>query len=399
MLRGLVICPDPELAQDLNRVLVETRQAGIVRDLSRYPDDVELMRTVRAHAPQVVFVSTESIKNTLDIVACLETQAPGLPVVAVGRTCDPSLLLDVMRAGVREFLAMPFSRQLVYEALLRIEDLVAKRPLVLPTTDLLFSFIPAKAGVGSSTLALNTALALGRLSAERTLLVDLDLNSGILGFLMKLNSGHSILDAAQNSSSLDESIWPQLVAQTKHIDVLQSGRVNPGVRIESSQIHEILDFARRHYKAICVDLSGNMERFSIEIMQESKRIFMVCTPEVAPLHLAREKLAFLRSIDLGDRVSILFNRTSRRSVITQAEAEKLLEAPVHMSFPNDYAGVHRAIQEGTPIPAATELGHQFEHLASDLLESKIQPMETKRKFIEFFSVIPSRYSWVGTDRK
>ncbi len=51
-------------------------------------------------------------------------------------------------------------------------------------------------------------------------------------------------------------------------------------------------------------MSGNLERYSLEIMHESKRIFLVCTPEIPSLHLAREKYLYLKQLDLGDRVGV-----------------------------------------------------------------------------------------------
>ena len=95
-----------------------------------------------------------------------------------------------------------------------------------------------------------------------------------------------------------------------------------------------------------MDLSGNLERYSLEIMQEAKRIFLVVTPEIPSLHLAREKLNFLTHLDLGDRVSVLLNRSHKRSVVSPAQIENLLGAPVMMNFANDYQGVHKALQAG-----------------------------------------------------
>ncbi len=111
MLRALVICPDSELAEKLEQSLSETNQVAVVRDLDRYPSDLEFMRYVRAHAPHVVFLSTESLPKAGEIVQVVEREAPGLQLVAVSRTCDPMVLLDVMRAGIREFISLPFSPQ------------------------------------------------------------------------------------------------------------------------------------------------------------------------------------------------------------------------------------------------------------------------------------------------
>ena len=71
---------------------------------------------------------------------------------------------------------------------------------------------------------------------------------------------------------------------------------------------------RRNYQALCFDLSGNLERYSLEIMQECKRILLVCTPEIASLHLAREKMAFLRATGSGHPRVLVLNRWRRRRV-------------------------------------------------------------------------------------
>jgi len=71
------------------------------------------------------------------------------------------------------------------------------------------------------------------------------------------------------------------------------------MRSRAAGIRELEAFLGRCYSTLCFDLSGNLERYSLEFMSESKRILMVCTPEVASLHMAREKLSFLRTIDFG----------------------------------------------------------------------------------------------------
>jgi hypothetical protein len=66
MLRSVIICPDADLNERLEKLLGEI-DVHVTRTLDRYPPALELLRVVRAHAPQVVFVSTESIGKTLEI--------------------------------------------------------------------------------------------------------------------------------------------------------------------------------------------------------------------------------------------------------------------------------------------------------------------------------------------
>jgi Flp pilus assembly CpaE family ATPase len=227
------------------------------------------------------------------------------------------------------------------------------------------------------------------------LLADFDLNSGILRFLTKATSDHSVTDALQNAASMDEQLWAQIVNRRHGLDVLHSGRINPELRIEKIQIQHLLDYMRRNYGAVCLDLSGNLEKYSVELMHESKRIFVVCTPELTSLHLAREKLTYLHHLDLADRAVILLNRQTRRNAVEPKEIEKLVSIPVKALFPNDYAAVARATSDGEPVSAKTEFARQCLTLAQDLLAKQPEPLVEKRRFVEYFTIMPARFSFEG----
>jgi pilus assembly protein CpaE len=201
-----------------------------------------------------------------------------------------------------------------------------------------------------------------------------------------------VTHAAENAFRLDENLWKQLVAAAGDLDVLPAGKIQPGFRIEPAQVRGLLDFARRHYKAICADLSGNMEKYSLDVIQEARIVFLVCTAELPSLHLAREKLSLLRSLDLADRVQIVLNRSNKRNVVTTAEIERLLGQPLCCALPNDYAGVHKALAAGRPVEWNSELGKAFLSGAKTLLGKGGGPEVKKKKFVEYFSLTPARYT-------
>ncbi len=391
MLRGIIICPDVDLNERLEAILTEIGIVSITRTLDRYPSSLELLRFLRAHAPQVIFVSTESTAKAMEIAREVEKSTPGVQIVAISRFVDPQILLEVMRAGIREFASLPFDRQALVDALVRIRDTVQARPPAIEATHQVFSFLPSKAGVGTSTLALNAAVAMSRVPDSSVLLSDFDLNSGMVRFMLKLESAYCVTDAAEHALEMDESLWPTMVTTIDKLDVLHAGKLNPDLRIEPTQIRHLMEFMRRNYSALCFDMSGNLERYSLEIMHESKRIFLVCTPEIPSLHLAREKYLYLKQLDLGDRVAVLLNRQPKRSIITPQQIEQLLGVPIYMTFPNDYQGVQRAMTAGHWVDPSCELGRQFTSLAHCMLEAKSTPApEAKKRFIEFFSVVPGK---------
>lgn len=212
-------------------------------------------------------------------------------------------------------------------------------------------------------------------------------------FLLKLESDHTIVDAVEHADRLDEAIWRQMVASHGGLDVLHSGTLNPGARLDAIQVRRTIEFARRYYKAICVDLSGNLEKYSVELMHESKRILLVTTTEVSSLHLAHEKLQYLRRIELGERVAVLLNRYSKRATaLTVEDVQSVLGVPVLATFANDYARLSKAVGEGKPIDPASELGSGYAALADTLIDRRREAApRSKRSLMEYFTIAPSRF--------
>jgi pilus assembly protein CpaE len=374
-----------ELSKQLGDTIARTGLVHIARTTDRYLTDHELERFLRANAPQIVFMNICDIGRAVEVVKAIAEIVPAVQVVAMDRSCDPAILLSLMHNGVREFLAYPFEPNALTSTVRRLQEILTRQPATYRATDTVVSFLPAKAGVGASTLALNTAVALSKSTEQQTLLMDLDLNSGLLGFMLKLDSTYTIYEAAESSEKLDEHLWPQLVAQIKKLDVLPAGRLDPNSRIEAVQVRRLLQFARRFYGAICVDLSGNMEKFSMDVMQDSKRIFLVCTAEIPALHLARQKLQLLQRIDVGDRVAVLLNRSTNRPIISTSQIEQLLGVPVYMEFPNEYKSVHDAVTAGREVNPKSSLGKKFGELTDNILGLKKEKRPAKRRrFVEYF---------------
>jgi pilus assembly protein CpaE len=384
-----VICPDTDLATRLQRSLAASGEVTVARTVAQYPDNVELVRTLRAHAPDVIFLSFEDLEKASQIVRFLETEARGVQVIAVERSADTRILKAVMKAGLRELVTDPFDRTSLIEALRSVRTMLGVQPVQHNATDQIFSFVPSKAGVGATTLALNVSAAMARRGETKVLLNDFDLNSGMMRFLLKLQNQYSVPDAVEYASTLDENLWPQLVTSFNRLDVLHAGRVNPNVRIEPSNIRGLIEFMRRHYQALVFDHSGNLERYSLEIMQESRRILVVVTPEIPSLHLAREKLHFLRELDSHNRIGIVLNRTTKKSMFNKEQVEDVLGTPVIATVGNDYQGINRAVAEGTWLDMNSEMGKQCTALAESLLARKAgEESHAGKKFLETFAVTP-----------
>jgi pilus assembly protein CpaE len=386
MLRTVIIGPDAKQAQQLaNALSALANELSVGRVLPDYPDDGELVRTLRTHAPDVIFLSFERSDLAIKIVERVAQEVEGVQFVAYHRDCDAATLREIMRAGVRELVAEPFELNALVESLRNVKTLVEQRPPLYTAKGRIYSFLPAKAGSGATIMALNLSGALARVPNTRVLLSDMDLSSGILRFLLKIRNEHAIMEVLEHLHELDENLWQQLVTTVAKLDVLHSGPMNPNVRVDPSQVHDVAQFWLRNYDVVCVDLSGNLERYSLEILRDSQQVFLVCTPEVPSLHLTREKLAFLKSLDLDSRVAVVLNRVSKQSLLTPQQVQDVLGVPVMHNFINDYQAVNSATRAGEFVDPKSKLGMQFTDLAASLLNKPRVETTSKRKFLEFLS--------------
>ena len=153
-------------------------------------------------------------------------------------------------------------------------------------------------------------------------------------------------------------------------------------------MHNLIQFMRRNYEALVFDMSGNLERYSIEVMQESRQVFLVCTPEIPSLHLAREKMGFLKTLGLDTKVSLLLNRVQKKPPFTVAQVEELVGAKVVASFSNDYFAVSRATTAGQMLEPQSVIGQQCAAFAAGLLERRPThaPQEKRKSFLQYFNV-------------
>src|SRR5579864_4153679 len=111
--KSIVISPNGKIRDQLVSALQTTGEVAIARTMDLYPTAIDLVRALRAHAVEVLFLDFGSIEKALEIVELLEQEASHVQIVAFHPTMDPVILQQSMRVGVREFLAQPFVRQVV----------------------------------------------------------------------------------------------------------------------------------------------------------------------------------------------------------------------------------------------------------------------------------------------
>jgi len=370
----MLVCPEGQMGAEFQEALTSVENLAVIcHRLVEYPDAGMLARAMRLYTPDVVVLSFALVEMASAVMRLIEGEVSGLPVIGINRTAESSVLLQAMRMGAREFLVMPFQREALADGLRGVRAMLRETPLTYTHTEHIYSFLPSKPGVGSTTLAMNISAAVARRGDARVLLTDLDLGCGMTRFLLKLPPG-SIMDAILRSAEMDLELWRQTVFHRDGVDILHSGGLDPQAQLDPLQVQCLIDFARRDYQFMCFDMSGNLEQYSLQVMNESKEVFIVCTPDVISLALAREKLGWLTKAGLRDRVSLLLNRHGHNLATARERVESAVGAPVRAVFGNYYKQVEKAVMSATWVAPDSNLGKEFAEFANLLTGSPTQEL-------------------------
>jgi pilus assembly protein CpaE len=391
--RVAVISPDRRVHDDMAGALEGYPLAESLWALGDYPDGRQLAALRADSAGCVVLLDFSDPLRAKAVAAELDRSCPTTTTVAILPLSGAPDLLELMQLGVREVIRYPLVAVEIARTVSRAGKKLEHISDSSNTGGNVFSFVPAKPGCGATTLATHVASAAARLSHQRTLLADFDLRLGMTSFLFKLHGEYSMMDALVSSRNLDVTLWERMICRRGTLDVLGSAPAEFGREIQEGGAPEVLNFARGVYPAIVADLPGDMRMYELEILRNSTEIFLVCSPEIGALHLAKKKAEMLRSLDLANNLSVIMNRSESRASMPVADIEQILQAPVRFQVESADQEVREATQKGVAIEGQSPLALQIDNIAHRIVPGHAPPPETqlsKRRFLDFFSVTPVR---------
>ena len=393
MLRCALFTPNLQARETLALAIEDCPGLLLLKAFDCFLPAEPLLDYIRAHSPQILFYDISQGRHSLVEAAVLLKANQHTHLIAIDRTLDAEVLLELMNIGVREFLRFPLDPEKLASSLARIEAIIANAPEDRESSDLLFSFLPAKPGVGCSTTALHTAIELAQRPHSQVLFADLDLNCGISRFLLKIANPLGVRDAIARIAEMDDGLWAEIKSSVSDLDVLPAGLIDPNIEIDPARVRTLFEFARRRYRIVLADLSGIMEPFSIDVLRQSRRILLVVEPDLAAIHMAREKMRFLEAQDLHDRVSLIINRWRRDSPLTISDIESVLGVPAEITLGDAADQIYKSVMRGGALDPASTYFREIAELAGWLgSEAGAKRGPTMQRKVEYFSLIPSRYS-------
>ena len=216
---------------------------------------------------------------------------------------------------------------------------------VASTRNMIVSFLGTKGGTGTTTLAVNCAADVRRLTNRSTIVVDLKCGPGDVALFLGLRPRHSLLTALDHLAWIDPTMLSKYVVEHEcGLHVLAAGDEfsRPGLRdIES--IEQILRALNSLYDFVILDVGSSLMTAE-GALQLSDAILLVANPDVPCLRNLQRLIDGLKAAGVpGERLQIVLNRASEFGVMSTAQIERVLGFNIAFTVNSDYRTVASAV--------------------------------------------------------
>jgi pilus assembly protein CpaE len=356
MFQVITVSASAERGHFVRHLVHATGQLLLLRELETPLDELGAHKALALHHPDVMVVDLTGGEEGALAAYLLKRGSPGTPMVGIGGS-------EEVRASVAQIGVAAFTSDRPEASELLSAVGVALHHSCGVLEEKLLSFLPAKAGSGCTTVVANTAAALARLG-RKVLVIEADLRSGVLPFLLDLPVRHSLQSLLSDSSAIDSFRVHNCVVQAHEVDWLLSSRAIDAPLPCWYDYFRLLEAVRPRYDFILVDLPELVNVATVEFVRRSRRVYAVCTPELLSMRLCKQRLAELEHWSVPtERTQLMVNRWHADD-LAPAEVERTIGRPVAQILPNSYPAVRAASTEGRPVDPESRLGQAYTEFAS-----------------------------------
>jgi pilus assembly protein CpaE len=278
---------------------------------------------------------------------------PEAAIFIISNDKHPKHIVEVMKAGATEYLVTPLSPKVLTNAIEEIRAKLTETGRIAKGT--VYSFISSKGGVGSTILAVNTAVAMAKSANDGSAvaLFDISFQSGDTTVLLDILPETTIVDICKNFHRLDVSLLKG--AMTKHNSGLEllAAPTNPEDHEEIKEGHteKIIGLLSKLYDRLIVDCpSMTIDDHTIEAFRNSNKVFVVIDLSLPAIRNAIRITQLIRKIGINEeKIEFLLNRYEKGATFSIDDAEKSLGKRIFWLFPNDFSDIMSSINEGEPV--------------------------------------------------
>ncbi len=361
----LVVDDDP----NVQRILLATlKQEGY--EVHVASDGEEGVEKAAALTPDLILMDVAMPKldgyAATALVRAGEQTGQRVPIIMLTAEADVEQRVRGLRAGADDDIVKPFHP---LELIARIKALLS-RSGGTPVTRAAIGdgpmgkiccFYGAKGGVGTTTVVINTGIALGQRLKRSVALVDANLQFGDMRVFLDLGLDTPSIVNAITKPDLDTDLLRKLiVSHPSGVDLLlappnpeSADIVAERQRNDPNALSNLLSLMRQSYDYTLIDMARTLDDFNLHLFDECDAIFLVVTADLSSLKNVRSVLKTMESLRYESaKTQLVLNRSNAFTGINVANAESALGRKIDFEIINEYRSAISALNSGAPFMAS-----------------------------------------------
>jgi pilus assembly protein CpaE len=349
----LVVDDDPNVQRLLQYTL---KQEGY--DVVVASDGAEGFRLWDAEAPDLILLDVMLPKlDGYQVAAKIRAEEGAtahVPIIMLTAEREVEQKVRGLRAGADDYLIKPFHPA---ELMARIKSLLARfapRDALVgrPPLGRVLALYGAKGGVGTTTIAINAAIALHRELGRKVCLIDGNLQFGDHRVFLDLGLDRKSIVDIVTAPSIDQDLIRQvLVKHDSGVDLLLAPPSPETAELVTPEhLPMIIDQLRGLYDYILIDIDKRLDDVNLGILEASETMFVVMTADLSCLKNVRLVLETIGHLGYeAGKIQLVLNRSNAFTGINVKNAEGALKRTIDHQIVNEYRGAISALNTGAPF--------------------------------------------------
>jgi pilus assembly protein CpaE len=286
----------------------------------------------------------------------MNSQTAHIPIIMFTAKTQVTDKVAGFQAGADDYLTKPVHPA---ELASRVESVLLRSARVRESAQVMpthvIGFLGSKGGTGTTTVALNVAVALAQPEigqGKRVILAELVPGSGSIG--LQLGFAHPLGLTTLMDKSVEEldtrMVESQLTSHSTGVRMLLAPSGPRAGTLPARQVESVVRQLTRLTDYVLIELGSSLDEAVCAAIQQCSFVVLVAEPQRVSLMLAQAMIAELASMNvLREKIGVvLFNRAPSAASVTKATIEGLLGEVVSVIPPAPELAF-QAAEAGMPL--------------------------------------------------
>ena len=352
--------------------LQEIDYIGEINLFDDYIDGYEAIKNADNSSIVIMDLSTndEAVK---DMASRIKLCTPKLIITSTDYST--SSIINAFKLGAKDFLPKPILK----EDLLRVVSILANINQEDNSQSKIITIYSNKGGIGKTTIAVNLAMELAKVTKDKVALIDLNLQLGDISTFLNINPTFDVNYVIRNLVNKDERSLIKAFEKYKETSLYvlaDPSYIEQSESITPQEITSLFEALKKVFSYIIVDMSSNIDANSLKILDCSDWILFTTIVNIPAIRNAQRCLNLFDSRRYPkDKVKIIVNRYMENDDIKIEDIENTLSRKVYWKIPNNYFTIMEAINKGvciSEVNQSSNIGNNFRDFATKVSDEIIE---------------------------